>query len=299
MASEAVQRLPSPIRSAGRFAADVGRGANDDRVTGLAAEVAFFGFLSLVPALIASAAALTLVPRFGDGTSANVEETVIGWLQGLLTESGSEVVDATRDLFDRSNGDVFSIAVVVALWSGSRGVDAVVQAIVQVSNHVERRKWWRRRLISLGLLLATVLSGVVTVSMFVVGPLLGGARSLTETFGFGSAFLVAWQWFRLPLAGAALVGWALLVLHVARPHARAWRVDLPGAVVTAVLWLLASAGLRVYVGTIGRSNPALGALGGPVIVLLWFYLLAAALLVGAEISQQVQERRTASPAIDP
>lgn len=273
------------------FTLGVLRGAKDDRVTGLAAEVAFFGTLSLLPTIIAAATALTFVPRFGrDGRGADVEGSIISWLERILTDQADGVVDAIQDLFDRSNEDIFTIALVLALVAGSRGIDAAVNAVVLVSNDVEVRPWWKRRLVSLGLLVGTVLAGAVAVSMFVVGPALGGARDLADSLGAGEGFVVAWRWLRFPLGALAVTLWGVAVLHVARPHARSWRADLIGASVTTALWIVLSVGLRVYLATIGRSNAALGALGGPLIVLLWFYLLSLALLIGAEVAQQVRER---------
>lgn len=277
------------------FVAGVLRGAKADRVTGLAAEVAFFAALSVLPTLVAAATALTLVPRFGrDGKGADVEGTVISWMEDLLTEQATGVVAAIRDLFDRSNGDIFTIALLGALFAGSRGIDAAIEAVVVVANDVEARPWWKRRLLSLGMLLGTLLAGAVAVSMFVVGPLLGGARGVADELGMGETFVVVWRWLRFPLGALGLTLWSVAVLHVSRPHARAWRADLIGASVTTALWIALSLGLRVYLGTFGRSNPALGALGGPLIVLLWFYLLALALLVGAEVAQQVRNRGAAA-----
>lgn len=277
------------------FVVGVLRGAKADRVTGLAAEVAFFAVLSVLPILVAAATALTLVPRFGgDGEGVDVEGTIVSWVEDVLTEEATGVVDAIRDLFDRSNGDIFTIALLGALLAGSRGIDAAIEAVVVVANDVEARPWWKRRLLSLGMLLGTVVAGAVAVSMFVVGPLLGGARGVADELGRGETFVVVWRWLRFPLGALALTLWSAAVLHVSRPHGRAWRADLIGASVTTALWIALSLGLRVYLGTFGRSNPALGALGGPLILLLWLYLLALALLIGAEVAQQVRERGVAA-----
>ena len=287
-----VPRLPPWMRSPATTVAGVARGARDDRISGLAAEVAFFAALSVLPSLVAIAAALTLVPRLGGSASpGDVEATVVGWLQRVLTEQASDVTREVERLFDRANGDVFTLALVVALWSGSRGIDAVLRAIVVVSDDAERRPWWKRRLISLGLLLTTIIVTAVVLSMFVVGPLLGGAQSVADHFGFGRGFETAWSFFRLPVVAAVLTAWSLLMLHVGRSSRRRWRADLSGAVVTMVLWVLASLGLRIYLGTLGSTNLALGALGGPLIGLVWLYLLAAALLLGAEVAQQARGER--------
>lgn len=284
-------RVPQPAHDAGAFVADVGRGAKDDRLTGLAAEVAFFGALSILPGLVATATAVTLLAKVGsDGVAGVTQQTIVGWVEGVVTDQGSAVVDAVRGLFERSNGDVFTFALLASLWSGSRGVDAVIQAVVQVANDVERRSWLKRRLLSLAMLVGTVLAAAVVVSMFVVGPLLGGAVGLAERFGAGDFFVASWRWVRLPVAGVALGGWALVMLHLSRPTPGRWRHDLPGALTTTLLWVAVSIGFRVYLATLGSVNPALGALGGALIVLFWFYLLAGSLLVGAEVAQQVRNR---------
>ena len=280
------------IRDAGRFVLGVLQGARDDRVTGLAAEVAYFAMLSVFPGLLAVAAAVTsLALVVGPDIATEVEATVVEWLEAVLTDKASAVTHEVRDLFDRNNGDLLTVAVVAAIWSGSRGIDAVIRAMALVANVVDHRPFWRRRLLSLGLLLGTVVAAAVALSMFVVGPLLGGGQAVAEAIGAGSAFATGWRWLRFPLVALALTGWSLVMLHVSRPGADRWRDDLPGAVAATALWLVATVGLRVYLGTIGATNPVLGALGGPVIALLWLYLLAAGLLLGAEVAQQVRERR--------
>ncbi|HVM07224.1 MAG TPA: YhjD/YihY/BrkB family envelope integrity protein [Acidimicrobiales bacterium] len=261
-------------------------------MTGLSAEVAYFAMLSVFPGLLAVAAAVTSLSLVvGPDAASEVEATVVSWLETVLTDRASAVVDEVRGLFDRDNSDVFTFAVVAALWSGSRGVDALIRAVVLVANDVDLRPFWRRRLLSLGLLLGTVVATAVSLSMFVVGPLLGGGQAVADAIGAGSAFATGWRWLRLPLVAVALTGWSLVILHVSRPGADRWRDDLPGAVTTTALWLIATAGLRAYLGTLGATNPVLGALGGPLIALLWLYLLAAALLIGAEVAQQVRELR--------
>ena len=275
------------------FVVDTFRGARDDRVTGLGAEVAYFAMLSIFPAIVAVAAAVTtLSPIIGSERASEVEETVIEWLRTALSERASTVIDQVRDLFDRSNADLFTIALLVALWSGSRGIDAIVRAVTLVANDVETRPWWKRRVVSLGLLLGTVGAAALAVSMFVVGPLLGGGRAVADTVGAGEVFATAWTWVRFPLVGLALAGWSLVVLHVSRPGREQWRTDLPGAITTTVLWVLATLGLRIYLQVLGSSNPLLGALGGPLILLLWLYLLALGLLIGAEVAQQFRTRRS-------
>lgn len=280
------------LRETWSFVTGVLRGARDDRVTGLAAEVAYFGLLSLVPGVVALAAALTLLGRLrGGGVGTQAEEAIIRTAERLLTAEAEAVTNAIRDLFDRSNSDVFTVAIVIALWSGSRGMDAIVRSIGLVANHVDRRAWWKRRLLAIGLLLGTTLAAAVLVMMLVVGPVLGGGQAVADALGYGETFATVWKWLRMPVAAFALFSWALVLLHTSRPGSDPWRRDMHGALAATVMWALASIGLRAYIATLGSSNPALGALGGVAIVLVWFYALAVALLLGAEVAQRVRERR--------
>ena len=253
--------------------------------------------LSLFPAAVALAAGVTFVDDLrGASGSGVVEQAVIGWMERFATEDASAFTTSIRELFDRSNGDLLTAALVVSLWSGSRGIDSIVRSIVLIAGDVERRPWWKRRLLSLGLLLGTVVAGSLAVSMLVVGPLLGGGHAIAAHLGMDEVFTTVWGWARLPLAGAALTGWALVVLHVSRPHAGGWRSDVPGALATAVLWFAASLGLRLWVSVVGSSNAAVGAMGGAVVALLWLYLLALALLAGAEIADHGRRRGWKLPA---
>ncbi|HEX7167900.1 MAG TPA: YhjD/YihY/BrkB family envelope integrity protein, partial [Acidimicrobiales bacterium] len=233
--------------------------------------------LSLFPAAIALAAGVTLLADLrGAAGGGDVESAIIAWIERFATEEASGFIDSVRALFNRSNSDLLTVALAVSLWSGSRGIDAVVRSVVVIAGDIERRPWWKRRLLSLGLLLGTVVAGSMAVTMLVVGPLLGGGHALAEHLGLEDAFATAWGWLRLPLAVGALVGWAVVLLHVSRPNAGSWRSDLTGAIATAFLWLAATLGLRFYVSVVGASNAAAGALGGAVVALLWLYLLALA-----------------------
>lgn len=293
-----MEQVRDAARYAWHFLRDVVEDSLSDRVTGLAAEMAFFGALSVFPGLLAFGTAITLLGALGVDTAAGVQDAVLTSLERVLTVEADGVLDASRTILERGNGDVLTIALVVALWSGSRGMDAIVEAVAIASNVEERRSWIRRRAIALGLLLATVVSLAVALSMLVAGPLLGGGRAVADALGFGSAFATTWNVLRLPAAGLALVTWVLIVLHTARPSRRSWRDDLLGAVVAAVAGLGVSVGLRIYLDTVGRTNPVLGVLGGPLILLLWLFLLGLSLLIGAEVAQQYRERRTDSRHAD-
>lgn len=301
-------RKPSPVdsvvsqrlRTVRDITVDVIHEARDDRLTGLAAEVAFFAVLSVFPALLAITAALGgLESVLGRDVALRAEREVVGLLERVLTDEASGTVDATRDLFARENPGVLTFGVVGALWAMSRGLAAVIRALHEAYDVDERRSYIRVRLIGLGLALGSVLAGVVLLGMFVLGPLFGRGHDVAETIGAGGGFTFLWNVARPPLVFAVLVAWALVVLHVAPAHDGSWRRDLPGAVLAAVLWIVVSAGLRFYLEIAAGANELLGVLGGALIVLIWLYLLSLALLLGAELNGVRVSRSAGSAAATP
>ncbi len=87
--------------------------------------------------------------------------------------------------------------------------------------------------------------------------------------GLGDAFVFVWNFLRLPVLVVALVLWLTLLLHYAPSRRVGWRHALPGALLTAVLWFVASAAFHVYLAVAASRNPLLGAFGGGVIIMSW------------------------------
>lgn len=91
-----------------------------------------------------------------------------------------------------------------------------------------------------------------------------------------------------------ITGWAATVFHLAPNHRTPWCWDVPGAVVTALWWGLASAGFRLYLSVAAGANQVLGTLGGSLIVLLWLYLMSLGLLLGGEVNAVLAHRHDVS-----
>lgn len=277
------------------------------RVGGLSAEIAFFGLLGLFPAVIVFAAALgSLDSVVGENAATDTE----GWLLDRVVEtfgSDNTLRETVEELFERSNAGLITVGVVLTVYASSRGFTAVVGALDVTYGHETRRNWVSTRVMGFVLTVFTVLVALLVAVMVVVGPLFGGGEELAESLGAGSAFTTAWNWFRWPVVFVVVVCWAASVYHFA-PHRRTpWRSDLPGAVVATVWWLAVSLGFRAYLGAAASGmNAVFGLLGGALILLVWLYLLAMGMLVGAEINSVVGSHRASSrtteahqPAPDP
>ena len=258
----------------------------EDRVSALAAEIAFFAMLSVFPFLIAVAAALgSLDSVVGADAADRVRDQLIDRLDTILTDKASGAVDAARKTFERTQGNVLSVALLGSVWSLSRSMDAALNAVAIVYGRPRQRSWWRKRLRAGLVALGAVITVAITATLFVVGPFFGNGVAIARHFGFGEGFLTFWTWFRLPFAFAVFVGFAAVLFHVASDRPLPWRRNAPGAVATGVLWIGVSTGLQLYLRLAGNGPEIYAALGGALILLLWLYLLALSLIFGAELNR--------------
>ena len=284
--------LPARWRGILRLVGDFRREWSRARVGGLAAEIAFFGLLGLFPAVLVFAAALgSLDVVIGAGAAADTEE----WLLDRVVETfgRDNTLRATvEELFDRSNAGLITAGVAITVYASSRGFTAVVGALDVTYGHEQRRNWFSTRLTGFVLTLFTLVVAALVAAMVVVGPLLGGGEELADRLGAGSAFTTAWVWFRWPVVFVVVVCWAASLYHFAPRRRTPWRTDLPGAVVGTIWWLAVSLGFRVYLDAASSGvNAVFGLLGGALSLLIWLYLLAMGLLVGAEINSILNDRR--------
>ena len=287
---------PVPLQQLGRdslkLLGELQREWSRARVGGLSAEIAFFGLLGLFPAVIVFAAALgSLDVVIGADAASDVE----GWLLDRVADTfgRDNTLPATiADLFDRSNAGLITAGVVLTVYASSRGFTAVVGALDVAYGRESRRNWLSTRVMGFVLTLFTLVVAALAAAMVVVGPLLGSGEEVAKRVGAGSAFTTVWVWFRWPVVFVAVVLWASCIFHFAPQIRTPWRSDLLGALVCTVWWLAVSLGFRTYVDVAsGGVNAVFGLLGGALSVLIWLYLLAMGLLVGAAINNVVNRRR--------
>ena len=200
------------------------------------------------------------------------------------------------ELFDRSNAGLITAGIAITVYASARGFTAVVGAL-DVASGQDRRSWVSTRLMGFALTLFTVVVAVVVAAMVVVGPLLGSGDELAQRIGAGSAFATAWVWFRWPVVFVVVVCWATCIYHLAPRGRTPWRSDLPGALVATIWWLAVSGGFRVYLDVASSGvNAVFGLLGGALTLLVWLYLLAMGLLVGADVNIVLNARRKPDPS---
>ena len=280
-----------PLAWLGRTVADMWRKTNRDRVLGLAAENAFMATLTVFPTLLVVAAVLGQLGHIiGTGNAHRVENAVIDFLNRLLTDQASGAIDTVRHLF-RTGGNTLTLASAIALISVATAFAGVINTVTLVYDVHDQRGWWKRRWLGLLLGVGSVLTGAVVVTLVVVGPLFGHGDDIVTRIGLSRQYEFLWSSLRWPVAFASLVLWATTMCHICPDRQTRWRSGLPGGLLTAVFWLAASVGFNVYLQVVLTSSPLLGALGGGLILMTWFYLLCLGLLVGATLNAILLARR--------
>lgn len=261
-----------------------------DRVPGLAAEVAFYLVLSLPPLLLVVLGLLGYVGEIGGAdTVADIKDQLLDWADNIFSAATIQdtIEPAIDDLLEQGRADVLTFGGLVALWSGSRAVRVIVDAVTIAYDLEDLRDWKRKTLVGAGLTVAGVVAVAVLLPLLVVGPRFGA--ELADNFGLESIFEIVWSilyWPVVATLGIVLLTW---VYHLAPPHETAWRRDVPGSVLALTLWLLGSLGLRVYATTFLEDNSAYSLFTAPLAVLLWLYVTAIAVLMGAELNAEIEK----------
>ncbi len=279
-----------------RLFADVWRKSDRDRILGLAGENAFMGVLTVFPTLLVFAAILGRLQSFiGAGNTDKVQQAISDFLERVLTSSAGGVDKTVNELFD-TNGNTLTFTLIVALASVAQAFASVINTVTLTYELQDPRGWWRRRFLGLVLGLGSVLTGAIMITALVIGPLFGHADKVVSSIGISDQYAFVWSYIRYPVAFLALITWATTLFHYCPGRQSRWRSGLPGGLLTAVLWLAASLGFSSYLAIVVPASPVLGALGGGIILMTWFYLLFLALLIGAELNATLLARKAVQPA---
>jgi membrane protein len=251
-----------------------------NRVTGLAAEAAFFALLSLPPLLFGLAGSIGYV--FDSVNPAQVEQVRRSILEVCSRALTPQTVDAIvrptlNDVFGGGRFDVISVGFILALWSGSRALNVFVDTITIMYGLGGHRGVVRTRVLSFSLYVLGLLTGVVTIPLVVAGPGLV-RRAVPERVSFVNDL----YW---PIVLLLCICFLATLYHVSVPVRTSWRFNLPGAALTMLIWIFGSYLLRWVLTTTAKGSTSIyGPLAAPIVVMLWLYVLSIAVLIGAALN---------------
>ncbi len=252
-----------------------------DHVTLSAAGVAFFGFSALLPFIALAVTLYGLVADPSDiaGLAERLGTVAPAQVTSFITEQLSSVASSSAGALSISL--VFSLA--AGLWSTSSAMGHLVEAMnIAYDEDTDSRPFWKRRLIAVAMTIGFLLALASSVAAVVVGSTIasGAAGVVTQLLGWMLA------------AVFAAIALAALYRYSADRDDPKWIWVSPGATFTVLAWVLASFGFRLYVANFGSYNETYGSLGAVIVLLLWLYLTALVIIIGAEINAE-SERQTA------
>ncbi len=250
------------------------------RVTGLAAEAAFFAVLSVPPLVFAMAGAIGFVSgQFSTAQVADVHDAVIRLSEHALTPGAvHKIIEPTIDDVLRGGRlDVISVGFVLALWSGSRALHVFVDTITIMHGLGGHRGIVKTRALSFLLYVLAMTLGVFMVPLVVAGPTL-----VRHWLPNRADFLMTFYW---PVVVLICICFLATLYHVSVPVRTNWSFNLPGSTFALLCWIFGSYLLRWFLtATATDSHSIYGPLAAPIAVLLWLYLVSVAVLIGAAVN---------------
>ncbi len=284
-------RLPAWARGSVELAIATVRDAGKDRVTGLAAEIAFWVILSLPPLLLAVTAAAALA---GQSLGADVRTGLlerVGELSGQVFSQGTVdavITPTVQALLEDSPTSVLSLSFLVALISASRALRVVVHAVAIAYDLEEAQPTWLSRLLGIGFTMAGLVVGVVLIPIVVAGPRLGEIIEARVGMG-GLALAEIWRFAYWPVSLTLAILLVTVLYHWAVPWSTPFRRDLPGAALATVLGLGSALLLRTYTSLAFGGDTVYAPLAAPLAVLIFLWLQGLALLMGAELNAEIEK----------
>lgn len=261
-----------------------------DNVGLLSAGIAFYAFLSIFPAI---AAALMVWGLFTDvGALSSQLQTV----RELAPDAFGLVADQMVTISTQDRGGLtlgLIVSIVLAFWSASGGVAALMQAMNMAYHESEKRSFIHLNLLTLGFTLTGILFvGLSMAAIAAVPPIL----KALYLGAFLEALVNLVRWL---LIIAAFMAACAMIYRIGPSRIRArWRWIVPGAVAAGLIWLLASLAFSTYLENFNAYNATFGSLGAVAALLMWFWISAYAICIGAELNAQIELFTTVDTTVD-
>jgi len=251
------------------------RNARADDLSGEAAKMAYYFFLSLFPVVLVLLAVTGLVG--GESAFGRITQAVQATVPDYAWQFVSSLI---REVTDRRRPGTLSFGVVFALWASSSGISALMGGLNMMYDVEERRPWWQRRLVALGVLAVGAILLVLGAAAIIPTEAWLRDRGLWAFLSYAR-----WPLGFLLLTGTAWIAYSFLPAGDARPSGRK---TLVGAGVASSLWIVATLVFRIYIADFARYSRVYGAVGGVIVLLIWFYIAALAVLVGGELAATLE-----------
>ena len=235
---------------------------------------------------------IALLRVFSDA-GAHLRQEVMLFFVRVLPVSTSELIQKTLgEVNEAHSGSKLSFGLLFSIWTATAGMSAVMETLNAAYEVQETRSFVRRNAIAIGLTFGTAALMLAAAAIVVTG---ASATPAPERLTL-IILLKAAEWFAA--ISLVLLGFALLYFLAPDIKQQKWHWVTPGAVAGLMLWLLASIALRIYLYFFDTYRLTYGSLGAVIILMLWFYLTGASVLIGAEINSVIEDAAAREGAPD-
>lgn len=253
----------------------------EDRVGLIAAGVAFYGLLALFPAITA------LIAISGLLVEPNMVVDQVRALSGVVPEEVISIIttQATAVAGSREGGLGLAalLGIVIALYSASKGMASLMEGINVAYDEQEKRGFIKLKLVTFALTVFLMI-GLLIALLSMLG--LPAILAFVDLGTVVEALITLAFW--IGLLALTILGLSVLYRYAPSRDEPEWKWASVGAVVGCVVWLVASAGFAFYVSNFGSYNESFGSLAGVIVLLMWFWISAFIILMGAELNAELE-----------
>ncbi len=265
---------------------EVIRRSGQHRLPGLSAEIAYSAIFALFPAILTVISAIGLLAL----PESHFRYLTLQISEVVPEEAMALIQSFLQTLRTSTNQGLFSLSFVASIWVSANVLGAAMAALDQVHQIPRKRlrPFWQAKLVALGLSFGTFCLLMIALIVMVMGDV--AVRQVAHRSGsLAHGLFQFWHWLSFPIALGIV---ALTLGFIYRYGTSEWRKEtpiMPGAFLAAILWVMLSGLLRLYVAHFGHYNQVYGAIGAVIILLLWLYLSAFAMLLGSQLNVVVGE----------
>lgn len=212
------------------------------------------------------------------------------WLRSqataVLPETALEQVNPVIDQLQSQEGGLLSFGILIALWTASAGMRSLMNAMNKAYDVKEARPTWKIFLLSVVYTIGIAIVLLVVAALMIMGPQV--MEWLASTVGLQDIVVTIWAWVRWPIAILLMMLVVALLYYIAPNVEQSFRFITPGSVVAVIVWIAASLAFGYYVQNFGNYDATYGSIGAVIVLMLFFYISAAVLLLGAEINAVIE-----------
>ena len=255
----------------------------DDNVTAIGSQLAYYLVLSIFPFLIF----LLNMVQFTPLASGDILRSLTSVLPA---DTANMIKDIINGIIDGSSGTLLSISVIAGLWTASSGIMQLIKAINKAYDYDESRSFVILKLVAIVFTLILAVVIVLVFGLLIFGELIG--QKVFSMVNISSAFTVVWPILRIGLTLVSMILTFTFLFKFAPAFPKGSRTTvkgaLPGAIFTTLGWVLASVAFSFYVNNFGKYSVTYGSLGGIIVFLIWLFISSIIIVLGGEVNATIE-----------